>query len=356
MRANFWTLVAVCMLLVSSTAQAQMAPGPGGNWLHSTGYTEAYPEMGGYETGAYEDAYAGSYADSYDCTQYFNGRRAPHILGGALFVEGEGLLLERTGGSTQTLAFINGQPLDGRELEFYPEVCPRLSVTMLTNGVWDIEGVYIGVFDNRSTVNIGTPFTYKVAQGSYLAANTGVIDYRTELHNVELNFRKMLFRKPWLQLIVGGRWGQISENYRVMGQDGGAGAFLYDVDVNNHFYGTQAGIIYTYERGPFRMDLSTKLGGGANRGDRDVILSSAQLAGVDSVEEWESLFFGEFRAAGAWQISAHFAIRGGFHVMWFDGIALAPDQIPHVSLGGNGSYDPSQATYFGGFFGLEGAF
>ena len=69
----------------------------------------------------------------------------------------------------------------------------------------------------------------------------------------------------------------------------------------------------------------------------------------------QASFLGEIGLLASYRINPHVALRGGYQILWIEGVALAPRQIPVASLGaGTAAVDTSGGIFFqGASAGLE---
>jgi hypothetical protein len=79
----------------------------------------------------------------------------------------------------------------------------------------------------------------------------------------------------------------------------------------------------------------------------------AQIPGTSSVisaSDDHTAFVGEIGLRGVYDLTPGLSVFGGYHAIWLDGIALAPDQIPVTDL-----FAPSATLDTGGTLLLHGA-
>ena len=210
---------------------------------------------------------------------------------------------------------------------------------------WSVEASFFGIFDwsqEATLVNRNPPFFG--IDSPYLTINGGAVDairysYETELRNFEANFRNFRPFGPFCTFswFFGARYIWISDEIMLTGSENlFLSAERTHADVDNHLIGGHLGTSLAVS--PFHclsMGLYSKVGvygniirSRVNNFLRDPASFPAEtqrlLIARDDGSTGVSL---EAGAKIAWRLTENISIRGGYSVLFLDGLALAPDQL-----------------------------
>ncbi len=210
---------------------------------------------------------------------------------------------------------------------------------------WSVEASFFGIFDwsqEATLVNRNPPFFG--IDSPYLTINGGAVDairynYETELRNFEANFRNFRPFGPFCTFswFFGARYIWISDEIMLTGSENlFLSAERTHADVDNHLIGGHLGASLAVS--PFHcvsMGLYSKVGvygniirSRVNNFLRDPASFPAEterlLIARDDGSTGVSL---EAGAKIAWRLTENISIRGGYSVLFLDGLALAPDQL-----------------------------
>ena len=272
----------------------------------------------------------------------------------------EGLLMRRAPSASQPLTDIAPQ-WDVADFGFKYEPGARVSVVRHLDSPYDVELSYFGIFDQDSTKSRSDNFVSIIGPG-FQYANFGAQPYRfayeTELHSLEANLRR-----GWgdhTTLIAGFRWLELDEDF----DHAGDATPVYSLDTDNNLYGFQIGIeswLLPHAESGFRIEGFAKAGVYHNSAN-GLASSTGAFAGVPTgaavASDDHVAFVGETGLVGVLPIRDDWSLRCGYQVLWIDGIATAPNQLPNFSTATstatlNTSYS---AFYHGGFLGVVGEF
>ena len=231
---------------------------------------------------------------------------------------------------------------------------------------WDIG--YFGIDSWTSSGNGGGDVS-PILQGPGLAFPStahGTIyraEYGTDLHSAEFNVRRRFHE--CVTGVAGFRWIELQDQLRTLAIAPQVTDF-YSIDTNNQMYGFQLGAdTRLFDRGRrFEIDGIFRVGvmfNNCNQNTEAPILSPFVPAVADqiSAREDHTAFLAELGIRGNIQVFRGLYATGGYGVMWLDGLALAPDQIPHADLIAPASADlDTGGTLFfhGATVGLMGRF
>jgi hypothetical protein len=270
------------------------------------------------------------------------------------------LVMDRIGPRSVPLVFnVNSgaELLNTNDMNFKWEFGPKASV--IVHQVLfdiDIEGVYFGIDGYHASETVysspNNPVEFRLPAWSRRATGGDGLqfDYYSRLYNAELNGRYCFGDR--LTVLAGFRWIDLHEDFTGANVSSTATTQFLDVNVANHLYGGQIGLDVSLLplEGPFRIDTVLKAGVFANFADQSVVVGS-QLYGD---KRDHTAFVGEIDLLAVYEICPNLLVRGGYQVMWIDGVALAGDQP--ATFGVSGNYQPDtdgSLFYHGAFVGLE---
>lgn len=232
--------------------------------------------------------------------------------------------------------------LDSSGLGFDYEAGPRLS--LIRHGcALDFELNYFGIDGWRADAEFPNS-AFPSGVGS-LALDSAIpfpvtaasFEYTSRLYSAEFNVRRSI--NDWLTGLAGFRWMELEDNYLAQG----TGAILStpfseSIRSHNHLFGFQIGADATLlgRQDRFQIRGIGKAGIFGNAVGQNTNFSDPSGLGTLSADASGSHagFVGEIGLIGSYQLTKHLTIRGGYQVMWIEGVALAPRQIPNTDLAG----------------------
>jgi len=177
--------------------------------------------------------------------------------------------------------------------------------------------------------------------------------YLTKLHSTEINFLHPTTER--LTLLAGFRWVELRDDLYT--NIGAVAASRYEY--NNHLYGAQIGanLALTDSCNPWQINVVGKAGifGIVADGGIDEFLGANYIGGFRS-SGTDTAFVGEIGISLAYQLTSHIALRGGYQLLWLDGVALASDNasmsLLNPSLLAN-RFNDGHLFYHGATFGID---
>ena len=221
-----------------------------------------------------------------------------------------------------------------------------------------IEIRYFGIDDwNATSIATTTP-------GDLLRVNAAVpvftfsgdaisAAYASQLHNAEINGLRQFNDR--LSLLAGFRYTELDE-HAAANLVNSAVPFDYDSTTRNRLFGFQLGGQATLwnQCGPFTLDAVGKAGIFNNSAAQDSAFSTGLVTLPATGRDDRTAFIGEVGVTGTCQLTDHLALRGGYRLLWIDGVALASDQLSVSDFANNAGFNGSgDAFYHGAFAGLE---
>jgi hypothetical protein len=271
------------------------------------------------------------------------------------------LVMDRIGPRSVPLVFdVNSgaELLNTNDLDFKWEFGPKVSIIAhdVLFGL-DFEGVYFGIDGYHASETVystpNNPVEFRLPAWSRRATSGDGLqfDYYSRIYNAELNARYCFGDR--LTFLAGFRWIDLHEDFTGASvYTGGITSQFLDINVANHLYGGQIGLDVSLLpcKGPFRIDGVLKAGVFGNYSDQTVLVGS-QIYGD---KRDHTAFVGELNLLAVYEITPQLLLRGGYQVMWLEGVALAGDQP--ATFGVSGNYQPDtdgSLFYHGAFAGLE---
>jgi hypothetical protein len=278
---------------------------------------------------------------------------APHwfdIHAEAVFLkldnEGRSIVFSRLDGP-------GGAPqITSAELGFHEEPGMRISAAYQTGPGSNLEFTYLGLMDHVSTTGVESStnnlfsvfsnFGQPSPQGLQFFDNAFFhqVGHRSRLDSFELNYRRRwigptcTIQGSWL---AGVRYAQIREklNFRsnaiVFDPDPVQGEGRYDLDVGNHMTGFQlGGDAWVCILPGLNIGFDGKAGIYGNNANQQTRMSSNDpstgfraLIDNERVSGEQLSFLGEAAVLGTYRVNHQFTIRGGYQLLYVEGVATA---------------------------------
>lgn len=172
------------------------------------------------------------------------------------------------------------------------------------------------------------------------AANFHSIDYSSEMHNLELNLRKRWVSAGCLlhgSYLAGVRYTSLHETFGhdTLVADGG---FLnYDVETENDMVGFQIGTeMFVCVSPRFKVGAEIEAGLFGNDAEYTASVNTLEVntnsaVAANPVNEFDDqtdvAFLSEASLIGMFRVTPRFTIRGGYTVLFMDGLALATENF-----------------------------
>jgi hypothetical protein len=221
-------------------------------------------------------------------------------------------------------------------------------VTLMRHNFLDtpftLELTYFGIRDSNTASTTGATAVFSTPTINF-APNSVFEGYRASLDSTEINFRYAW--TDWCTVLAGFRCVEMSD---ALSTNIG-GLATYDINVNNHLYGAQLGADVALLRlNRLEIDWFGKAGIYGSSADQTTTIRGVGGAVPNlSAHAGQTAFIGEMDLTGRYQINQHWSLLGGYRVLWFGGVALAPNQIAssNVATGAATLNNNSQPIYHG---------
>ena len=311
-------------------------------------------------------------------------------------VSADFIVLDRIGGGNQTLVEAVPRTVKYMDLFTTPgtEVLnsgnmqqgfcggPRIGLTGHGDNGYDLELSYFQIDGWHSDMIIvpnpadwlvmRAPGTWLFGKKPWIQTNQGdtqamAWDYGSKLYNAECNVRWDPY--PRVTMLGGFRWVNLGENLQgelspptVAGEKP-----FWSGWTTNNLYGFQIGADgKVLERGRFSIDGLVKAGIFDNDAEQTTAVSVIHKSVYSaSYSTNHAAFVGETGLQCKYRVTNSLLLKAGYEVIWLDGVALAPEQIPETyttthwhnsSVQALGINCSSGAFYHGATAGLEYSF
>jgi hypothetical protein len=283
----------------------------------------------------------------------------PYVAGPNWTANTSAVILRRSRVASRSLVTDFGtgaELLDTRDVGLGTASGPRVEVVRHFNDGSAIEASYFSVesWNGSAQVLTGGVLQFPHLSGTPFPSwpyNEARVFYGSDLHNVEFNVSR-----PWterLSWLAGFRYAYLREYARVHGTLTGVAELESTVRTYNNLYGMQLGLDYTLwdDGGPLNVDILLKGGVYGNDAHRKTYASHTLVAGDSETRanRGHTSFVGEFRLTAHYQLTPCMSVFGGYEIVWYDGVALAPNQLATA----DGIDFGDTAFLQGSFVGLE---
>lgn len=286
--------------------------------------------------------------------QGLSGGQLPSASGIVWSVQADAMALTRTGSSEflgQTSVLGVGSAvatLNSNDAAFNLAPGVRIALSATVNDAVNYEIMYFGLQNwSASSVILADPIQGTLATSPYTQTDklTGGFDknlgynYTSSLQNAEFNVRRLFTANNWkLAPLVGFRYFQWNETLDLSGYDKFYGVTEnVNSTTNNYLVGGQIGASARRDWQRFSLNTAFKAGLLANFMQiNESNLNStgtANLPGTGFVSmNNNTRHVGvagivDFSLIGSYRVTDHFAVRGGYQLLYVSGLALAPTQL-----------------------------
>lgn len=261
-------------------------------------------------------------------------------------------------------AVLIASSLDGAELlnagdfDFGVEPGFDLSLTYRFDDRFAIQARYFGVdhWNARSAAATAPDSLLQVNASPpvFAWAGTGIQSESTSaLQNAELNAQRRVLER-WT-LLAGFRYAELDERFSA-GLVAADIPFHYETATRNRLYGGQLGVgVLLWDRGgPLTVQAEGKAGIFGNAAAQDSAYDTGVVAVAARGSGSQTAFLGEIGLLGDCCLTSRWSLRGGYRLLWIDGVALATDQVAASDFVSNrGMNTIGDAFYHGAFVGIQ---
>jgi hypothetical protein len=252
--------------------------------------------------------------------------------------------------------------LTTRDFQFDYEAGAKATIGYRLGDRFAVEVVYQSLFDTQSahTVtgdnNLAIPGDLGLVSYDFFGADIMRLTYASKFHSVEANLVKLRecnacvedcsggctkTRHWWRDWFAGFRYVYLVEQFDIRSTDFQEGTGVYNVRTRNDLLGAQLGTRWGWARGRLGCELTGKAGVfGNTASQRQYVIDSPPefpLRPATGDNGGRVSFVGEIGAMVRYEFTNHWALRGGYNLMWIEGVALAPDQLDFTNEPDSGS-------------------
>jgi len=224
-----------------------------------------------------------------------------------------------------------------------------------------VEITYFGTHDWNSAVELDGDDNLLAPTaptgGSFVDADRVEANYGSELHSIEVN--TLRFDGCNLTWRGGLRYIDAEEDFAVRAFNDGTpeDSGLLAIGTDNRLLGLQGGATYSYGCDGWCFDATGTIGGYANFAERDYLIDDGIVPANNLMRETNDIefaFVGQLQFGITRHLGCGLKLRGGYELMWIEGLALAAEQTGDTTGGALPAFDvDGSILYDGGYIGLE---
>ena len=250
-------------------------------------------------------------------------------------------------------------------------------------GSWSQNGrLDANPFNDAGTTTLQVPVETDRGNASFDGATSSEYQYDSRLNSFELNYHvKARMKRDRMEMEPNGQWVRRAQpsnshsliaglRYFNVSEDLVWSAFglpdsdnddlteigTYDVETDNHLFGTQVGFTWSHNRARWSIGLGTKGGLFINGSEVDsrFLITGNATSGDNFIDESNISFLVDGSLFARWHLKPNFSLRAGLECMYLSSLALAPEQINFAPTSTAELIGDGDATFLGGAFGFEG--
>lgn len=206
-----------------------------------------------------------------------------------------------------------------------------------------------------SNNNLDIPPDLVVPATDFDNADRMRVSNRSWVHNAEVNWVHTVSGTPWAgtSLLYGFRYLHFGDSLNIKSTDNDGTISDYNIRSRNNLYGGQIGLRTARRHQRWGWDATGKAGVYGNDARQDQFVGDNGNATVlrdTSTSQGAVAFVGDLNASLIYQLNRRWALRGGYNLMWIEGVSLAGNQLDFSFNSDSGT----QVSTSGGVF-MHGA-
>jgi hypothetical protein len=218
--------------------------------------------------------------------------------------------------SSNSLQFGSYEP--GAEFTFGWQIDPVVAVEATYWGLQSFNTSALVTGNN----NLSLPGLASIGTSDFGFADIVNADIDFKTHNAEFNYKQTMYG---LTMLAGFRYMNLFEELNLSYNDFDSGRSDFRLGANNNLFGGQIGVGYHGDWNRLSWDVLGKAGVFANqaslRNNMADINNSVILRDVKA-SSTRGAFIGELGANLNYQVTNWFVLRGGYRIVWTDGIVM----------------------------------
>ncbi|HTU27428.1 MAG TPA: BBP7 family outer membrane beta-barrel protein [Pirellulales bacterium] len=228
--------------------------------------------------------------------------------------------------------------LSAQNMHFDMRVGPRLTFGWAICHTTAVEFTYWGLIDSRSVFtvngngNLNLPGDVAFVATDFFAANQVNVSYNGRANSGEFNVLRNTGSSP-LSWLYGFRYFNLNEHLGIASQ-GLLGTANYNVMTRNNMFGIQGGARWIRTYKCLAMEATFKGGVVENATEQTQTITDSGVPFVVrptiSEKGANTSFLAEANLNAIYRLGEHWAIRGGYTILWLDGLALAANQLDYT--------------------------
>jgi len=194
--------------------------------------------------------------------------------------------------------------------------------------------------------NLAIPGDLGLASNNFFGADLMDVNYRSSLHNVELNcIKSCCLCDAKIDFLAGFRFITLQERFTLTATDFQEGTSNYNIKANNYLFGGQLGGRYTRYYDHWSLQFTGKAGVFLNQATQSQIATDFPTVGGpfllrDRIGANNSgvAALGEVGVTAIRPINDTWSLRLGYMALGIGGVALAPDQLDFTDTFQSGNH------------------
>jgi hypothetical protein len=225
------------------------------------------------------------------------------------------------------------------------------------NSDWDFDFRYFAIDSwtaSRTNALAGGAILNNPAPVIFFGFSPADSVYGSNLYSTEFNLRR---RREWVNTYIGYRYVELNEDLNFILNAGIDAAYSESTD--NRLHGLQIGADANIWNNGGRLSLDGWLKAGIyydyirHRGQIEFPPGTTVFTPVNQRDN-NTAFLGEIGLVGIYQLTDAIAIRGGYQLLWLDGVTLASEQVQVTNFAtGTGTDVHGDVFFHGALIGLE---
>jgi hypothetical protein len=228
-----------------------------------------------------------------------------------------------------------GRILEASDFSYSYDACPDFQFMCQLPSGYLLDGRFFSDHATGSDFDVGTLTTFRMAGIGITILGGGPVfaTEETKLDNMELNFHVPV--RAGCTVFTGLRYLELRDTLDVVLVN----TLHNRWDEENHMFGVQGGLDYDFFSPGSRLQFNGIIKAGAYGNTGTNHFTSAVVSSTTDSKA-DTAFVGEIDFTASYQLTKHLAVRGGYMVMWIEGVGLAPDTAATTFQAAGGTHSP----------------
>ena len=189
---------------------------------------------------------------------------------------------------------------------------------------------------------------------NFFGADQVDVRYNSNLQGVEANLVRCTIccdRGRSVEFLTGFRYFNLADNFSLTSFDSSESSTTYNVNTTNQLYGGQVGVRLRRCYGQWSFEGTGKAGlyGNDAQQQSDALLdfpNNFEVRPAVGGDTSQVAFASDLNFTAIYQLNSTWGVRGGYNLMWLDGVSLAPDQLDFTNSSTSGTAITADSTVF----------